>query len=206
MDGFKKGGPIGHMGVKRVMGHLTESQIVDFYELQARDGFAAEAIDELSRMEKKPVETIIAIIEKSGMTVRKGIKNMSRSLLSPEERQNLLKERREGSCSVKQLAERYGISSQQVSNILSAERKKTHSMNEDVQDESGNDNMPGTDIELSVPVNWSQTADRLSVLAELLTGSDIEIISKKSSESKGRASIVFITADGKRLRIKAKVY
>ena len=59
------------MGAARRMGQLTDWQIADFYALQARDGYAREAVEELCRTEKKTIEEITIIIKNTGRKNRK---------------------------------------------------------------------------------------------------------------------------------------
>ena len=103
-------------GTIRRMGRLTDSQIADFYFMQARDGFAKQAIEELCRTEGKSAEEITAIIDKYR---RKTTLNK----FSQQTKEAVILDRMNG-IPAKTVAEQQGLTVQQVYDICNDYKKK----------------------------------------------------------------------------------
>ena len=62
----------GYLGAEKPpkLGELSDAEIVEFYRFQARDGFGRQAIEELSRTEKRPVSEILRILHEHGTALK----------------------------------------------------------------------------------------------------------------------------------------
>ena len=107
-----RGKKLNFMGIPRRMGQLTDEHIRDFYDMQKRDGYAEEAIEELVRTERKSREEIEVICG-----VRKDEK-----MIDKETKAKLISDAADG-MSCKQLADKYHMNSKAVGYHLTEARK-----------------------------------------------------------------------------------
>ncbi len=108
-----RGNKLNIMGVPRRMGQLTDEHIRDFYDMQKRDGYAEEAIEELVRTERKSREEIEVICG-----VRKDEK-----MIDKETKAKLISDAANG-MTCNQLADKYHMSAKAVGYHLTEARKK----------------------------------------------------------------------------------
>ena len=185
------------MGAARRMGQLTDWQIAEFYALQARDGYAREAVEELCRTEKKTIEEITIIIKK----YRKEEPKMSVKKYSDELKAAMVEDYSAG-MTAREVAEKYGATESAVWNIASDARKKARG----TSPEPVSAIVPTVKSNPAVVVGfWESAAEKLREVAVDMFCTGVKPVSKFSDESDGHAFVVVEDSDGTRYKVEMGV-
>ena len=200
-----RGNKLNVMGVPRRMGQLTDDHIRDFYHLQARDGFAKEAIEELVRTEHKTREEIENIC---------GIRR-DKEMIDKETKAKLIADAANG-MSCKQLAEKYQMTEKAVGYHLTEARKKGQiplpksaaktKKKRTIHPEPG---LPaGNSAEQPAAKNstWFALLEALEKFALLAFGAGTAFDSCAASSEKKIARLGVLTPEGKKVQITIEEY
>lgn len=194
-----RGNKLNAMGTPRRMGQLTDEHIRDFYDMQKRDGYAEEAIEELVRTERKPREEIEVICG-----VRKGEK-----MIDKETKAKLIAEAVDG-MSCKELADKYHMNAKTVGYHLTEARKKglLATSQTPVRRKTNDKKNAEKPVELPESRNstWYALLEKLEAFALLAFGAGTEFDSCAASTEKKVARLGVFTPEGKKVQITIEEY
>lgn len=197
-----RGNKLNVMSVPRRMGQLTDDHIRDFYHLQARDGFAKEAIEELVRTEHKTREEIENIC---------GIRK-DKEMIDKETKAKLIADAANG-MSCKQLADKYQMSEKAVGYHLTEARKRgqipspKNAAKKDAL-HSVPASLSGEPAERCAVKNstWYALLEALEKFALLAFGAGTAFDSCAASSEKKIARLGVLTPEGKKVQITIEEY